>query len=82
MLEKGKVTESGTHDELLAMNGKYAEMSRLALGEGDFDYVGNKGDASKEDSGETHLLAADTPLPPSTPDSPVHQETLLTSLKA
>lgn len=34
MLEKGKVIESGSHEELIAIpNGKYAEMSRLALGE-------------------------------------------------
>ena len=29
MMEKGKIIESGTHDELMELNGKYAEMFNL-----------------------------------------------------
>ena len=32
MLEKGQIIEQGTHDELLAMNGKYAEMWHAQAG--------------------------------------------------
>ncbi|MFN5869333.1 MAG: hypothetical protein ACK46A_08410 [Akkermansiaceae bacterium] len=31
VLEKGKVIEQGTHDQLLAENGKYAELCRRSF---------------------------------------------------
>ena len=32
MLEKGEIVEQGTHDELLKMNGKYAQMWKVQAG--------------------------------------------------
>lgn len=76
MLSKGKVTESGTHEELMKIpDGKYAEMCRLALGTGEVNKP-EKGDADAsertlvdEEDGNT-TLAVNTPLPLSRPASP------------
>lgn len=78
MLEKGKVIESGSHDELLAIpDGKYAEMCRLALGEGEADVKDTTvakldaiDHANAEDDDELRTLACNTPLPTSVPSSP------------
>ena len=32
MLEKGRIVEAGTHDELLERNGKYAQMWKVQAG--------------------------------------------------
>ena len=32
MMEQGRIVESGTHDKLLAMNGKYAAMWKIQAG--------------------------------------------------
>ena len=34
VLEDGAIAEQGTHDELLALNGIYAELHRVQLGTG------------------------------------------------
>lgn len=75
MLEKGKVTECGTHQELIAIpNGKYAEMCRLALGEGeeskDKPAPGDGDESEKTFVNEDDTLATNTPLPQSRPESP------------
>lgn len=41
LLEHGRITETGSHSELMAKGGKYAEMFRLQAE----NYVGSKGDA-------------------------------------
>ena len=37
MLENGRIIEAGSHEELLEMNGKYAEMWRVQTGQ----YIGS-----------------------------------------
>jgi len=32
MLEKGRIVEEGSHDQLLALNGKYAQMWKVQAG--------------------------------------------------
>ena len=32
MLEKGSIVEQGTHEELLSLNGKYAQMWKVQAG--------------------------------------------------
>ncbi|WP_432676419.1 ABCB family ABC transporter ATP-binding protein/permease [Nioella aestuarii] len=59
VLEKGEIAERGTHDELLAMNGRYASMWARQAAEGDEDrgpslrVVGESGAESTSTTGDT-----------------------------
>ena len=77
MMESGKVVESGTHDELLALHGAYYELWSTQTGE--FDYKDEEpketGILEKEDTPEnTGLMEKDDSGPKDSNVNPLENE--------